>query len=226
MRLPPLSRELVRRIDRRAIDEFKIPGIVLMENAGRATATWLTELGVAGEVVVCCGKGNNGGDGYVIARHLDACGHAVHVLLTCDPLELSGDSLINFQIVQHSGIPWTRWEPQVHTPAVVRLIHSATWVVDGLLGTGISGAVHQPLVSAIEQINASGARRLAIDIPSGLDCDAGRPLGIAVRADYTATFVATKLGFNVPGALEYTGLVKVFDIGICRRLLQEYAGRS
>src|SRR4030081_1642002 len=94
-----LSRAEVRELDRRAIEEFGVPGVVLMENAGRGTAEVLLGLGDPGRVVVCCGKGNNGGDGFVIARHLDNAGESVRVLLFCAPEDLTGDAAINQRIV-------------------------------------------------------------------------------------------------------------------------------
>jgi NAD(P)H-hydrate epimerase len=223
MKLPPLSRKLVRDLDRRAIEEFGIPAFALMENAGAAGARWLVELGIHGPVVICCGKGNNGGDGFVIARHLDAQRYQIHVLITCDPAELSGDSAVNFRILERSAIPIARWEPLKPQAEVTNRIRTAAWLVDGLLGTGMTGIVREPMASAISELNAAPARKLAIDIPSGLDCDTGQPCGTAIRADFTATFVATKLGFNQPSARAFTGVVNVFEIGICRRLLEEYA---
>src|SRR5262245_50702631 len=100
-----LSRDEVRAIDRRAIAEFAVPGVVLMENAGRGAAELLVALGVRGRVVVCCGRGNNGGDGFVIARHLDNRRVPVRVLLFCRPEELTGDAAINYEVVHKSGVP-------------------------------------------------------------------------------------------------------------------------
>src|SRR5215813_6436727 len=100
-----LTREQARTLDRRAMEELGIPGIVLMENAGRGMAELLRTLGIGGPVVVCCGKGNNGGDGFVIARHLDNAGVGVRVLLFADPAGLTGDAAINCHIVQRSAIP-------------------------------------------------------------------------------------------------------------------------
>src|SRR5439155_1097463 len=100
-----LTRNEVREIDRRAIEEFGVPGVVLMENAGRGAAEVLLSLGVSGPVVICCGKGNNGGDGFVIARHLDNCGVGVRVLLFARPDELTGDAAVNFRIIERSGLP-------------------------------------------------------------------------------------------------------------------------
>src|SRR5580704_4639717 len=99
-----LTRAQVRQIDRRAIEEFGVPGVVLMENAGRSAAELLLSLGVGGSVAICCGKGNNGGDGFVIARHLDNHGVAVRVLLFAEPEELTGDAAVNVRILQRAGL--------------------------------------------------------------------------------------------------------------------------
>ncbi len=108
-------------------------------------------------------------------------------------------------------------------PATLRdLLAGADWLVDGLLGTGLSRPVEGPLKAVIEAINASGKPVFALDIPSGLDADTGQPLGVAVRAEATATFVAAKLGFAAPGAADYTGEVAVIDIGVPMRLLEPY----
>jgi NAD(P)H-hydrate epimerase len=215
-----LSRDEVRAIDRRAIEEFGVPGVVLMENAGRGTAELLLALGVAGPVVICCGKGNNGGDGFVIARHLDNDGVAVKVLLFARPEELTGDAAVNFGIVRRAGLPVT-----VHADAApdwdaIRLdLATADWVVDALFGTGLHGPVRAPFDRLIEVLNASPARVLAVDIPSGLDCDTGQPLGPTVLAHHTATFVALKKGFAEPDAKRWLGQVHVLDIGAPRRSL-------
>src|SRR5437870_9185305 len=99
-----LSREEVRAVDRRAIEEFGMPGVVLMENAGRGAAELLVSLGIHGPVVICCGKGNNGGDGFVMARHLDVRGIPVRVLLFAPPNELSGEAAVNYRIVSRTRI--------------------------------------------------------------------------------------------------------------------------
>jgi NAD(P)H-hydrate epimerase len=96
----------------------------------------------------------------------------------------------------------------------------ADWIVDALLGTGTRGSVREPYLSAIESINATPARVLAVDLPSGLDCDTGEPLGVVIRADHTATFVARKIGFEAEGVEKFTGTVHVVDIGVPRALLE------
>jgi NAD(P)H-hydrate epimerase len=215
-----LSRDQVRAIDCRAIDEFGVPGVVLMENAGRGAAEVLLSLGARGPIILCCGKGNNGGDGFVIARHLDNRGVPVRVLLFARPEELTGDAAINCGIVQSSGIAVAvRAGPSVDTEALRRELAAAEWVVDALFGTGLTGAVRPPFDQVIAAINASGAKVLAVDIPSGLDCDTGESLGATVRALHTVTFVGPKKGFANLAAAAWLGTVHVADIGAPRAAL-------
>jgi NAD(P)H-hydrate epimerase len=215
-----LSRAEVRELDRRAIEEYGVPGVVLMENAGRGAAEILLRLHVQGEVVLCCGKGYNGGDGFVIARHLDNAGAAVRVLLFTAPDELRGDAAINHQIIARSGIPLRVFAGEtVDAEALHQELAKAGWVVDALFGTGLTGPVRAPLDGVIAAINSSPARVLAVDIPSGLECDTGEPLGPAVRAHHTVTFVAQKKGFANPAAQRWLGQVHVAGIGAPRALL-------
>jgi NAD(P)H-hydrate epimerase len=207
-----LTRKQVRAIDRRAIEELGVPGVVLMENAGRGAAEVLLSLGARGPVLVCCGKGNNGGDGFVIARHLDNRDLAVRVLLFANPEELTGDAAINCTIIRRSGVPL---EVRSGPP-----LEPAEWIVDALFGTGLAGAVRPPFDGVIAAINASGAKVLAVDIPSGLDCDTGEPLGPTVRADHTVTFVAAKKGFENPASQQWVGAIHVVDIGAPRAALR------
>jgi NAD(P)H-hydrate epimerase len=214
-----LTREQVRGIDRRAMDEFHLPGIVLMENAGRGSAELLQSLGVTGPVVICCGKGNNGGDGYVIARHLENSGVAVSVLVFASAGEIGGDARINLTVLQAAGTPVRFFAQPPRPDELEHLLRDAEWIVDALLGTGTRGTVREPFCTVIDAINRAGKRVLAVDLPSGLDCDTGLPLGPCVRAAQTATFVAAKRGFELPGAHEFTGEVHVVGIGVPRRLL-------
>lgn len=215
-----LSREQARALDRRAMEEFGVPGVVLMENAGRGMAELLRTLGINGWVVVCCGKGNNGGDGFVIARHLDNFGVPVRVLLFADPARLSGDAAINHHILAASGIPLAVFAGSAVDEHRLRSeLAGADWVVDALLGSGLGGPVQAPYDRVIAAINEAGVRVFAVDIPSGLDSDTGLPLGIAVRANYTATVVAPKKGFAEPSAAAWLGQVHVIDMGAPRALL-------
>jgi NAD(P)H-hydrate epimerase len=210
-----LTRAQVRAVDRVAIDEFGITGAVLMENAGRNAAELLQSLRIAGRVVICCGKGNNAGDGFVIARHLENAGVDVRVLLSMPPAALAGDAATNFQVLVQAG---TSFAPPLED--WTRELAAADWIVDALLGTGTEGTVREPFASRVAAINAAERNVLAIDIPSGLDCDTGQPLGCCVRAGNTATYVARKPGFDAPGAGHWTGKVHVLDIGVPKALFR------
>jgi NAD(P)H-hydrate epimerase len=219
-----LTRAQVREVDRLAIHEFGVPGIVLMENAGRGAAELLIRLGVHAPVAFCCGKGNNGGDGFVIARHLDIHRYPVRVLLFADPAALTGDAAVNLHILQRAEIPVRVFAGQaVSAEELRRELGECEWVVDALFGTGLSGSVRAPFDTVIETINQSSLRIFAVDIPSGLDCDTGVPLGPTIRAQHTASFVALKKGYANPAAREWTGQVHVLDIGAPRRCIEAIA---
>jgi NAD(P)H-hydrate epimerase len=215
MERPPLTREQVRSIDRKAIDHHGMNSLVLMENAGRGCADKLCELGIVGKVVIACGKGNNGGDGFVIGRHLDSRGYFVRVILAAKPDELQGDAAANYAVLKSAGIPIVGIE------RLIEELPGANWIVDALLGTGASGDPRPPMSGLIEQLNNANARKLAVDLPSGLDCDTGIPGTPTFRADHTCTFVAPKVGFANPAAKEFLGTVSVHDIGVPRKLLEE-----
>ena len=216
-----LSRRWIREVDRRAIEEYGIPGPVLMENAGRGAADLLCRLGIEGAVLIVCGRGNNAGDGFVIARHLELRGFRAEVLLCSAPDQLQGDALLNFSIIRKSEIPiHFLTDPSLHQNLPEKL-RTADWIVDAMLGTGTVGPVRPPFDEVIECVNQSGKRVLAVDLPSGLDCDAGPTPGAIVRADVTATFVAQKPGFLVEGARNFTGEVQILDIGTPRKLIQD-----
>jgi NAD(P)H-hydrate epimerase len=221
MAIRMLNRQQVRDVDRRAIEEYGMSGLVLMENAGRACADVLCRLGVHGRVVICCGKGNNGGDGFVIARHLDLRGHEVKVMLFADPAGLTGDAAANYRILEHCGIPIDVQGAAVDLPRLQAELTSADWIVDALLGTGATGEPRPPYDQAIAAVNASGKLVVAIDLPSGLDCDTGVPAQQTIRAAHTCTFVAAKPGFFAAGADRFTGELHVLDIGAPRKLVDE-----
>jgi NAD(P)H-hydrate epimerase len=216
-----LTREQCQELDHRVMTEFAVPGIVLMENAGRGMAELLRSFGASGPVAVCCGKGNNGGDGFVIARHLDNAGVAVRVFVFADPDRLASDAAINFEVLVRSGLALEVYPgpnlADLNLDAELRL---CDWVVDALFGVGLRGPVQAPFDQVIRAINACPARVLAVDVPSGLDVDTGRPLGPTVRAHHTATVAALKKGFAAPEAHEWTGEVHVIDMGAPRRALR------
>jgi NAD(P)H-hydrate epimerase len=215
-----LSRDEARDLDRRAIEEFGVPGVVLMENAGRNMAELLRALGVQGRVVICCGPGNNGGDGFVMARHLDNANVAVRVLLFAVAEKLAGDAALNYGILTKSGIEVEGFPGvDLEEDKLRRELATAEWVVDALFGSGLRGPMRPPFDRVAAAINASSAQVFAVDIPSGLDSDTGQPLGTTVRAHHTATVVALKKGFVEPAAREWLGRVHVIDIGLPRRAL-------
>lgn len=218
----------MRTIDRLASEEFGLPSIVLMENAaihGADVALDLLE-GRDRRALVVCGPGNNGGDGLAIARHLANQGVEATVILSAARDQYSGDALVNLRIAEKMGIEVLVADPAdagVTVRAALRRAGPPGLVIDALLGTGLDRPVREPLVSlfaAINELGKSGVPVLAVDIPSGLDCDTGEPLGSAVRATVTVTFVGLKKGFLSLAAQPYVGEVVVADIGVPRVLVE------
>lgn len=212
-----MTRDEVRAFDRDAIERVGLPGAVLMENAGRGCVDLMERLGVGGPVLVACGKGNNGGDGFVIARHLRVRGYECRVALCAKPSELSGEALVMFEALTHCGVPILDVSG-LNAGLVLReldeLSHEAAWIVDALLGTGTTGSPRPPYDTLIDWANGESGRRLAVDLPSGLDGDTGEPGSPTIRADHTCTFVAPKVGFTHPAAAEFLGELHVLDIGV------------
>jgi len=210
-----LTRAQVREIDRRSIDEFHIPGIVLMENAAIAATSVAMEMLVGdASALILCGGGNNGGDGLAVARHLHNHGVSVALALTIDPQSYKGDALINWNIVQAMQLPWQKAEPD----AIAQT--KASLIVDAIFGTGLNSAPRDPFPQIVQAIERNAAPVLAIDLPSGLDCDTGKPPGACVRATRTITFVAEKVGFANPIAKAYLGQVSIGSIGCPRELIE------
>lgn len=204
----------MRALEKRTIEEAGIPAIALMENAGRAVADEAARMAPAGTIAIVCGRGNNGGDGFAAARHLDNRGHSVRVV-AIDPAKLEGDALANYRALRFTGVD-VRSVGAAWLDELRAAISGSTLVVDAIFGTGLSGPLREPWPAVIDALNASGAPILAVDIPSGLDADTGVPLGAAVRAARTVTLHAPKPGFaNAPA---FTGAVVVADIGIPSRL--------
>ncbi|HJN11244.1 MAG TPA: NAD(P)H-hydrate epimerase [Pirellulaceae bacterium] len=220
-----LTRDQVRCVDQIAIEQFGMSGLVLMENAGRGCADVLCEVGIAGPVLICCGKGNNGGDGLVIARQLDVRGYQPLVLLACAASELKGDAAVNFAILRRTSVEIKQVESSCDWGVISEWFDSADWVVDALLGTGSHGEPRFPVDQLIRRANAATARKLAIDLPSGLDCDTGQHANETFRAAHTCTLVAQKAGFQVEVAKPFLGTVHVLDIGAPREVLEAVLAR-
>lgn len=216
-----LSRHQARELDRLTIEKYHIPGIVLMENAGRGIVDYFLTHKPQGKSIICCGRGNNAGDGFVVARFLYNLDMPVHVLLFGKQDEISGDAKINYDIVDALGVPTTvMLEDNLQT--LEHELSEADWIIDALFGTGLQGDVKAPFVRVIEAMNNAHKKVLSIDIPSGLDCDTGEALGIAVKATHTVTMVGVKQGFLNPTAQDYLGNIDVVDIGTPRELIEAH----
>jgi len=211
-----VTADQMREIDRRAIHEIGIPGVALMENAGRRVFEEATKMVGAsdGVVIVLSGKGNNGGDGFVVARHLINNEYDVKVYLVGKAEDVSGDAGINLEVLQQMGITVHELHDENDVQALDPGLESAALVVDALLGTGLKGQVKGMYAALVRALD--GLRVLSVDIPSGLDADTGHPLGVAVHADKTVTFQYPKRGFKTRSAQEFLGELVVADIGIPR----------
>jgi len=212
----PLTREQIREIDRVAIEERGVPGVVLMENAGRSVAdeAELLRAGPRDGICILCGPGNNGGDGYVAARHLALRGLRPMVFLFASADKLRGDAKINFDILAQTETQIVPIEKPGHLAVLEKPCRDAAVIVDALLGTGATGAVREPMAGAVRIANAAGPPVLAVDIPSGLDANTGEVLGACIEATVTVTFVAPKVGFTRGDGPKKTGRVVVADIGL------------
>lgn len=213
-----LTRQQVRSVDEWAITKMGIPGVVLMENAGRSCAEYvIARLRKTYKPRVCvfCGTGNNGGDGFVIARHLFNHEINVRVFVFGDPAKIKGDARINYDIISRMNLDISVLTSGNVTPdSIGTCTANCHLIVDALLGTGLTGELKPEFVDIIEAINEQEKPVLAVDIPSGLDCDTGVGLGAVIKAAATITFVAVKRGFTFDSASPFTGEIYVASIGI------------
>lgn len=200
------SRAAARAADREAIEEWGIPGAVLMENAGRAVAAAALRLSDGpGPVLMLVGTGGNGGDGWVAARHLVHAGCEVQVAELAVP-RADSDAALYRRVARRMGIAVVD-DPKPH-------MARQQVIVDAMYGTGLTRPIDGFALEWTRAVNASSVPVLAVDLPSGLDADSGMPLGLAVRAAMTVTFLGPKKGFAAPGAEEWTGPWIADDIGM------------
>jgi hydroxyethylthiazole kinase-like uncharacterized protein yjeF len=193
----------VRELDRRAIERFDLPGYELMTRAGHAALNALRQRWPdSRSIVVLCGPGNNGGDGYVVARIARAQGLRVHVVAIADPCGLQGDALRAHDEFITAGGQLEAWNPQ--------MVRAGDVIVDAIFGTGLTRDVTGLAAESIRAINAANRPVVAVDIPSGLHADTGHVLGCAVRADLTVTFIGRKVGCYLGVGPDYAGKI-VFD---------------
>jgi ADP-dependent NAD(P)H-hydrate dehydratase / NAD(P)H-hydrate epimerase len=221
--VPLFDAETARKVDRWAIEECGVAGLELMERAGGGVARAVERLAPDGPVTVVCGKGNNGGDGLVVARLLRDCGREVTVVCAAAPDELAGDARANLERlpgkppVRLSGVPWDSSASTEHAPtgAAGAPLRDAL-IVDALLGTGFAGEPHGAVAEAIDAVNAAAARVVSVDVPSGVDASTGVVAGRAVRASLTVTFHTAKPGLWIRPGKAHAGEVQTIDIGIPR----------
>jgi NAD(P)H-hydrate epimerase len=222
--------ERIREVDRRAAEQYKIPSIILMENAARGLTIhamrmldWPNELG-EDKITVLCGAGSNGGDALGAARHLHNAGLAMTVVLVSPEEKYQGDTRTNLEICRAMGLPVI--DASDNPGATLDALPDADLVMDGLLGTGVKSEVREPVTDVIDWVNRrQDAPVLSVDLPSGMDCDTGKALGVCVAADVTVTFAGVKKGFLENGAKRYTGEVRLVSIGAPRDLIEELGER-
>jgi len=196
----------MRDVDAWAIDQQGVPSLDLMERAGEGLARVTAAAADQGPIRIIVGKGNNGGDGLVVARLLREDGYEVDVLAAADPDELKGDAKANLD----------RLPGRPPDPFEADRVSGSGAVVDALLGTGFEGAPREPLASIIAAVNAQTAPTIACDVPSGVDASTGETAGEAIRAVATATFHGPKLGLYVNPGKAHAGTVETVEIGIPR----------
>jgi hydroxyethylthiazole kinase-like uncharacterized protein yjeF len=223
-----LTAHQMRNIDRRAISRYHIPGLVLMENAGRAVVEHLLEsLGDElddASVAIVCGKGNNGGDGMVVARHLHGLGMTPTVFLVARREDVEGDAAANLRMLDALPVPLHEVVDSKHWNDLAdgeNPLDTFDVVVDALLGTGLKGRVRGDYATIVGDINESGAHVIAVDIPSGLSGGRATVAGAAVHADATVTFMAPKIPHLFPPAESFCGELVVAGIGIPEEALDD-----
>lgn len=216
----------MQELDRKAIEEYGIPGRDLMEQAGRGCADHIMAAYSTRQnkkTTILCGKGNNGGDGYVIARHLLQKGWDVKVVVLAEYDDIKGDALTNLVLLPDEILSFCTGEGELTEKHTVDIL-SADVIVDALLGTGLRNDLTGLYLEAVELINSASGKVVAADIPTGIHGTTGRILGKAVRANMTVTFGLAKLGHVLYPAADYVGRLIIVDIGIPLQLMEDAAG--
>lgn len=220
-----VTREEMRELDRRAIEDYGIPSIILMENAGKNVALEILKMlkrPQEAQVAILCGKGNNGGDGFVIGRHLYNNGVTVNVYLTAkiSTVLSNGDAATNLKILLNMNLDIKEICTAEEVAQVLPQFSKYSLIVDALFGTGLTGTVREPIKTLIEGVNTLNVPIVAVDIPSGLDCNTGAVLGAAIRATKTVTLCCPKVGFFQGAGPSCVGELVTADISIPRQLIQ------
>ena len=219
----------MRLADKAAINDFGIPGVVLMENAGLAVVRQVEELlgpQLEGKkAAIFCGGGNNGGDGLVAARHLHNRGCEVRLYFLTDPDIFRGDALTNYEILNNMGVSGFQLSEGSRLNVARMALWSADVAIDAIFGTGLRDDVRDITLQVIEMLNESNTPVVSCDIPSGLSSTTGKPLGAAVKADVTVTFGYCKLGLVLSAAKPYVGRLVVADVSLPSQVEEQIAVR-
>jgi NAD(P)H-hydrate epimerase len=219
------SRHGLMEVDRRAVEQFGINVLALMENAGRQVAEVTRSYLLEGSaVLILAGAGNNGGDGLVAARHLANRGHRIRIILIAEEEKFKGAAKAQLQIARNMQLPIQIFSRQPNSLADF-LEHSDVGdaVIDAMFGTGLNRPLDAAVCALIDQLNCAHRRVISVDIPSGLDCDTGEVLGNAVEAAHTVSFCGMKIGFQSADAIRYLGQISIGDIGAPHALLRACA---
>ncbi len=218
-----LTSAQVRQFDRIASEEFGLRGLDLMESAGRGVADALLQADFnGGAVVVFCGKGNNGGDGFVAARHLFGNGVDASVVAVANRDAYRGDVQTNLLRAKKAGVQ-VQYLDESRPDSLLDQLPQAEWAIDALLGVGAVGAPRPPIDEIIRRLNStSSLQRLAIDLPSGLNPDTGEPVEPTLRADLTCTLLAAKPGLLTSQAEPFVGELRVIDLQAPEELLRRF----
>ncbi|MEK7773922.1 MAG: NAD(P)H-hydrate epimerase, partial [Deltaproteobacteria bacterium] len=217
----------MREIDRAAMDEYGVHGLQLMENAGRGVAEAVKRemtacaFGTSAPVLIVAGKGNNGGDGYVAARHLKNSGCDVMVFSLAPVAELKGDAALNARAWRKMGGEVRALLSEDDLKEGASLFRSASVIVDAIFGTGLASPVKGIAAKVIDLINGLDKKVVAVDVPSGIDASTGAVFGLAVRACITATMALPKIGLYTYPGRSYAGRVDIVDTGVPARLLTD-----
>lgn len=214
----------MQELDRRAEAEYGVSSLILMENAGAGAVREMERYFPAlyrSRIAVVCGKGNNGGDGFVVARHLANRGASVQVLLLGKKDELKGDAAVNLGIAQKAGIPLAEVVTVRDLQGRRESLVTSDLIVDAILGTGLTGPARGIAAEAIQLVNKLGRPVIALDLPSGLGSDDGRITEPCIRAELTLTFALPKRSLLLYPAARCAGEVRVVDIGIPHVLLTD-----
>ncbi len=220
-----LSVEEMHKTDQMAIETLGIPGLILMENAGLKAAQHIAQKFhpiVGKSIGIFCGKGNNGGDGFVIGRHLNIMGATTYFWLVGKKSEVTGDAKTNLDIVAKLGLPITEllsWDPNLN-------LQSYDILIDGLLGTGLKGDVRGIFLDIIEKINSHKGNVVAVDAPTGLDCDTGKILGRCVEANLTVTMGNVKTGMLLYPGKKYVGELTIADLNVPEFVLEKMGSQA